>query len=176
MSDDDDDLILDDEPGETKEAAGPPWFVLVVDDEPDIHTGTGYAIANEVIYGRPIQLLHAYSRAEAVELFKKHKEDIVLALIDVVMESADAGLLLTEDIRNLPAGRDVRLILRTGQPGNAFEGNLAAEYNINGYLSKSQLTKKSLMMALALALRDRQTIRELLDQLEAARGAKLKIE
>ena len=46
---------------------------------------------------------------------------VVLALIDVVMETDDAGLKLVEHIRAELNNRMMRLVIRTGQPGIAPE-------------------------------------------------------
>ena len=48
-------------------------------------------------------------------------DDVAAALIDVVMETDDAGLLLVEHIRKQMKNEMLRIIIRTGQPGAAPE-------------------------------------------------------
>ena len=97
-----------------------PWRVLVVDDEPDIQRLTALNLRGFEFAGRPLELIEAASAAEAREKLGKYG-DIALALIDVVMESDDAGLKLVEHIRNDLGNRMIRLVIRTGQPGVAPE-------------------------------------------------------
>jgi hypothetical protein len=59
--------FLDDE-SDTGVAAGLVWRLMVIDDEPDVHRATTFALAGVKILGRPLQFLHAYSAAEATEL------------------------------------------------------------------------------------------------------------
>src|SRR6185436_16088534 len=47
------------------------WRLLVVDDEPDVHRATTFALAGVSILGRPLEFLHAYSAVEATELLKR---------------------------------------------------------------------------------------------------------
>src|SRR5881628_1660149 len=78
-------------PAETVRPAGPPWKVLIVDDEPEVHQATMFALSGLAIAGRGIEFLHAASGAEARALLA-HEKDIALMLLDVVMETEDAGL------------------------------------------------------------------------------------
>lgn len=67
------------------------WKVLIVDDDPEIHSVTQLALSDLVVLGRHLEYLHAYSGQDACKLIAEH-DDIVLVLLDVVMESDDAGL------------------------------------------------------------------------------------
>lgn len=69
---------------------------------------------------RPLELLTAHSGREAREIMK-NEPDIALVLLDVVMESDDAGLQTARYIREELKNDKVRIVLRTGQPGSAPE-------------------------------------------------------
>jgi len=140
---------------------GNPWKVLVVDDEPDIHTITELALSDFEYQSRGIELLHANSAAEAKTLLQE-EEDIGLILLDVVMESRDAGLLLVVWIREELKNNSVRIVLRTGQPGDAPERQVVRDYDINGYKEKSELTANKLYTVTCSSLRSYQDIRSLM--------------
>lgn len=138
-----DDLLFVEEQDETRGADANPWKVLVVDDEEEIHRVTILSLASMRVHGRPIQLLHAYTGAESVEVMRA-QPDIALVLMDVVMEDEHAGLRAVERIRDELENHDVRLILRTGQPGQAPEQEVVTRYDINDYKEKTELTTKKM--------------------------------
>ncbi|MCB9947813.1 MAG: EAL domain-containing protein [Rhodospirillaceae bacterium] len=133
------------------------WRVLVVDDDPDVHAATSFAVKGFEFNGRGFELLHAHTAQQALAILRR-EQDIAVALIDVVMEDPDAGLKLVEAIRE--AGfLEMRLILRTGQPGYAPEMKVIADYDINDYRTKSELTRSRLLSVLATAVRSYSQIR-----------------
>jgi len=128
------------------------WKVLIVDDEPSIHEVTVLALDGFEFDGRDIQFLHAFSGEEAVTLMDSHP-DIAVALIDVVMESEHAGLDLVETIRNKLNNDIIRIVLRTGQPGQAPERSVIREYDINDYKEKTELTSQKLFSVVYTSIR-----------------------
>ena len=94
-----------------------PWRVLVVDDDADIQSVTRLILANVVFKNRPIELISAHSAAEARDILTK-QTNIAVVLLDVVMETDDAGLELVKIIRDELRNNAIRIILRTGQPGH----------------------------------------------------------
>ena len=148
--------LLDDEPtGQSVKPAGSvnrPWKVLIVDDEPDIHAATRLAIKDIVYKERPLALLNAHSAAEGFAVMQEH-DDIALILLDVVMETDDAGLVLVERIRDELKNACTRIVLRTGQPGQAPEQQVILEYDINDYKSKTELTVQKLFTTVISSLR-----------------------
>lgn len=169
MADDDKDMLvfLADEPdpaAEQEETAAAVWRVLLVDDEPDVHTATKVALRNLDIEGRRLEFQHAYSDAEARKVLQQ-EAPFAVAVIDVVMESDTAGLDLVRYIREELADAQVRLILRTGQPGYAPEISTIQNYDINDYRTKSELTQSRLFTSLTIAVRSYSQ----LCQLEAGR-------
>lgn len=144
------------------EIAGPrfSWKVLVVDDEADIRTLTRLNLKGFSFDGRELRIIEAASAQEARQLLSEH-DDIAVALIDVVMETDDAGLRLVEYIRRELENRMMRLIVRTGQPGVAPERYVIDNFDIDDYKDKTELTATRLYTTVRSALkayRDLKTI------------------
>lgn len=137
---------------EPKNCSAVPWRILIADDEEDVHSITRLILAKISFKQRPVQLLSAYSAAEA-ELLLQTEADIAVILLDVVMETENAGLRLVETIRNQLNNKAVRIILRTGQPGQAPEEAVIVDYDINDYIAKSELTAQKLFTSVIAALR-----------------------
>ncbi len=150
IDDSDEDEILED-------AGSDVWKVLIVDDDPEIHSVTQLALSDLVVLGRKLEYLHAYSGEEANTLLAQ-EQDIVLVLLDVVMETDDAGLKVVKYIRNTLDRQDVRIVLRTGQPGYAPEESVIKDYDINDYKTKTELTRRKLVTTVYAAIRSYQQI------------------
>ncbi|WP_108649945.1 response regulator [Dongshaea marina] len=148
---DDDILIIeDDQTPEQETKLG--WKVLIVDDEPEVHRITKITLTQFQFDGKPIEFLHAYSGAEAKAMLQQHK-DIALLLLDVVMETDDAGLDVANYTRNELHNQMVRIVLRTGQPGQAPEDDVVENYDINDYKDKTELTSQKLRTLIRASLR-----------------------
>jgi CheY-like chemotaxis protein len=132
---------LDDE---TTSITQDPWILLIVDDEPQVHEATTLTLRNSQIGNRRFSFLHAHSAAEARELITLAPK-IDLVLLDVVMETRDAGLKLVTELRG-PMGRtDLKILIRSGQPGFESASSVREHYPVEGYLQKTDQTY-SLMM------------------------------
>jgi len=129
-----------------------PWIVLIVDDDPAVHQVTQLVMSDFEFNGRRLMFLDAYSGAEAHELLKT-RSDIAVILLDVVMETDSAGLDLARAIREDLGNTHVRIVLRTGQPGQAPEEHVIKTYDINDYKEKTELTKRKLITVFYSALR-----------------------
>ena len=134
------------------ELRGTAWKVLVVDDEQQIHTVTKMVLSNFSFRDQGLEFINAYSAAEARALMAKHP-DVAVAFIDVVMETDTAGLDLVRYIREELNNRYLRIVLRTGQPGQAPERKVIVGYDINDYKEKSELTAQKLFSTMVTALR-----------------------
>jgi diguanylate cyclase (GGDEF)-like protein len=153
----------DAEPPQASQSANvSPWKLLVVDDDPEVHGVTRFVLHDLRIFDRPLRLLHAHSAQEAREQLRQHP-DIALALVDVVMETDQAGLDLVEYIRNRLGLAECRIILRTGQPGYAPELTVIHQYDINDYRTKAELTHTRLITTVSAALRAYEQLRALAD-------------
>jgi len=127
------------------------WKVLVVDDDPDVHDATAFALRGVCVAGRPIELLHAHSVASAQQRLAVHP-DVAVALVDVVMETPDAGLRLARSIREDQGLRALRIVMRSGQPGHASEREVLAGGGVDDYHHKSEMTRERLVDCLARAI------------------------
>ena len=128
------------------------WKILIIDDEVDIHDVTRMALKRLVFEERTLEFLSAYSATEAQDLLHHHP-DIAVILLDIVMEEDDAGLILTRYIREEIGNTMVRIIIRTGEPGQAPEESVIMDYDINDYQEKTELTTRRLRTAVVAALR-----------------------
>jgi len=137
--------------GGAAEAPVEPWKVLIVDDDEDIHRVTRLAVNAFTVLGRPLRLLSAYTGRAAVELMKS-EEDVALILMDVVMETEHAGLDAVQAIRHQLGNRFVRIVLRTGQPGQAPELEVVRKFGIDDYKEKTELTTTKLYTVLQTGL------------------------
>lgn len=160
MSSDDLVVFLDDDTEEAPKAFEKIWKVAVIDDEPAVHDGTRFALYDFALNGHGIEILSANSAEEGRKLVVEHP-DIAVILLDVVMESDSAGLDLVEFIRNEIKNDVVRIILRTGQPGQAPERRVIVDYDINDYKAKTELTADKLFTALSAALRSYQQLKRM---------------
>ena len=128
------------------------WKVLIVDDEPEVHTITKLALRDTTFNNKGVRFFSAYSGEEAK---KKIKEvpDFALIFLDVVMETDDAGLKVVEFVREELNNKFIRIILRTGQPGQAPARDVILSYDINDYKEKTALDSDKLFIATYAALR-----------------------
>ncbi|CAA7627886.1 Signal transduction histidine kinase [Candidatus Terasakiella magnetica] len=129
-----------------------PWLVLVVDDDEQVHAMTEVILRDQTFDNRPFHCISALSAAEAAVILEL-SPDIPVVLLDVVMETPDAGLKLVHHIREDLENDEIRIILRTGQPGDAPERDVMLTYDINDYKSKAELTAQRLFTALVGAIR-----------------------
>jgi signal transduction histidine kinase len=144
------------------------WRVLVVDDSDDVHRATAFALQDVCIEGGTLTLLHAHTAAEAFPIVA-NDEQIAVILLDVVMETPDAGLQLVRRIRQELGRVPLRIILRTGQPGYAPELETLRAYDINDYRTKDELTRTRLFTSLTAAIRTFKLLGETLHQRDELR-------
>jgi len=174
-------LFADDSPDASREAvqgasSGPghdgapdatatAWKVIIADDDEEVHALTKLVLGGYEFEERGLEFLHAYSGREAVDLLRRH-EDVALLLLDVVMETETAGLDAVRVIRDDLDNHTVRIVLRTGQPGQAPENEVVNRYDINDYKSKTELTAQKLYTTVTAALRSYRDLRTIAEQRE----------
>jgi signal transduction histidine kinase len=162
MAEQDDVLHLIDDTGIVEEDhSGRKWKIAVIDDDHAVHEGTRFALSDYSLNGQGLEILSAYSAAEGRTLMREHP-DIAAVLLDVIMETDVAGLELVEFIRNEIKNETVRIVLRTGQPGQAPERRVIVQYDINDYKAKTELTADKLFTSLTAALRSYQQLERML--------------
>ena len=173
MAESDDVLHLIDDSGTAPETlTARKWKIAVIDDDQAVHEGTRFALSDYVLNGQGLEILSAYSAAEGRELMRAHA-DVAAVLLDVIMETDAAGLDLVEYIRNDLRNETVRIILRTGQPGQAPERRVIVQYDINDYKAKTELTADKLFTSLTAALRSYQQLQRMM---ETRRGLEIIID
>ena len=140
-------LFLDDEEVEADFSNVLPWKILITDDDQTVHDSTVLALNGVIIHGRPIELLHAYSANEGRELLVNNPE-IAVILLDVVMETMDAGLRLVEYIRCELNRPHLRIVIRSGQPGNVNTSHESYRTYVDAFTVKSKITRAALINVL----------------------------
>lgn len=139
------------------------WKILLVDDEPDILSLFRLSLMNITVEGRPLKLFEAGS-AEMARMTLLQHPDIALILLDVVMETEQAGLLLARHIREELNNRLIQIVIVTGQPGYAPQRNVVVDYEINGYRLKTEFTADKIFVTVYAAIRSHHTLLKLLEQ------------
>src|SRR5256714_10594778 len=173
MAEQDDVLHLIDDTGVAPEdSSARKWKIAVIDDDAAVHEGTRFALSDYNLNGATLEILSAYSAAEGRVLMRDNP-DIAAVLLDVIMETDVAGLDLVEYIRNDIKNETVRIILRTGQPGQAPERRVIVQYDINDYKAKTELTADKLFTSLTAALRSYQQLQRMV---ETRRGLEIIID
>src|SRR4029079_1837185 len=134
--------------------------VLVVDDEPDVVQFSQLAMKSFEVFGLPVAIHTAHSKAEAIDLLTSEfavkaqvGAKLNVAFIDAVMETDTAGLELCDYIRNTLRNKFVQIYIRTGQPGVAPERSVIDRYDINGYFTKQEATEAKLYTRTRSAVR-----------------------
>ena len=145
-------VFADDEPVASEPPGQRLWKLLIVDDDPEVHEVTRLALAGLRLDGNSLDILSVHSATAAKVMLQRHP-DIAVVLLDVVMESEDAGLELVQQIRGELGNSRVRIVLRTGQPGHAPEQRVMLDYDINDYRDKTEVTAQRLITTVIGALR-----------------------
>lgn len=119
------------------------WCVLMVDDDAEVHTVTRLALRGYEFQGRSLEFISAFSGKEGQQMFEDRK-DIAVALVDVIMERALAGLELVDYVRHTLDNHRTRIVLRTGQPGMASRADTIDKHEIDDYKEKTELSIQKL--------------------------------
>ncbi len=130
-----------------------PYIVVIADDDDEMHQATKLLLKKFL----PLRVVNSifidtYTGDETIRVLNETTE-IAVILLDVVMESKVAGLEVVDYIRKIQENHMIRIILRTGQPGEAPENKVIADYDINDYRLKSELTAQRLFTSMYEALR-----------------------
>jgi CheY-like chemotaxis protein len=130
------------------------WHLLIVDDDIDVHAMTTLTLNNVKIHGYFLKISHAYSGKEAIE-YLQSRDDVDLILLDMVMETQDAGLRVARWLREDAGRREAPvIILRSGQPGTFSQAHIQNDKHFNAILEKSKVTYQVLIDTLNAMLPD----------------------
>jgi len=146
-----------------------PWKILIADDEKDVHTLSKIVLSSLEFENRGLEILEAYNGVETKRLLLDNP-DCALVILDVVMDTDDEGLSLVKWIRGVIRNETIRIILRTGQPGDVPEKELIINYDIDGYREKTELTDQKLFTSVYTALRSYKDLKTLKDNKKALEG------
>ena len=163
-------IVFAKEPSSPKKNDLPPWNILIVDDEKDMHHITTVALEAYAFEGRPIAFHHCYTAKEARDHIKTHP-DVALILLDVTLETEDAGLQLIHYIRKKLNNSITQIVIRTGQPGQAPEQKVIETFDVNDYRLKTELTATKLITVVTASLRAYNLKSALQNELEQRRKA-----
>ncbi|MDF1883313.1 EAL domain-containing protein [Sulfurimonas sp. SAG-AH-194-C21] len=139
--------------------------ILIVDDDQSIHDVTDIAINAMEFLDFKLQIFSAFSAKEAKEILHNEK-DIALALIDVVMETPEAGLDLVQYIRHDLKNKTIRLIIRTGQANDFPQMQVIQHYDINDFKEKTELTIERLFTTIRSSVKQYEQLLELQNKFE----------
>ena len=128
------------------------YKILLVDDDKLVHNVSHSVINNMTFQHFDLELISAYSAKEAKEYLLEN-DDVALAFVDVVMETADAGLQLVKSIREELGNHLIRLVIRTGQPNDAPQMDVVDQYDIDDYKEKTELTVQKLYTTIRTSIR-----------------------
>ncbi len=149
-----------DEPLVTKTQNKQRLKILVADDEKDIHVLTKNVLRKFEYENKELEIISTYTGKETIEVLKENP-DIVLVLLDVIMETDDAGLEVCKKIRNELNNHLIQIILRTGQASDIPPYKVVKEYEINDYKEKTELSSEKLKISLITAIRAYENLKEL---------------
>lgn len=126
--------------------------LLTVDDDPDFQHSLRLAIGNFRFQGHSINLLSAHSATQAAQILAS-RPDVAVIVLDIVMETDDAGLRLVKSVREVLGNAEVRIVLVTGQPGVMSMQTSLSLLDISDYWLKTDLTYERLHGILTSNLR-----------------------
>ena len=129
------------------------YKLMIADDDKEVHLITKMILKDFTFEGHKLEFIHAYSGEETKRLLVEHPDTAILFL-DVVMESHHSGLDVVVFLREVLKNEMTRVVLRTGQPGEAPEEEVIKQYDINDYRLKTELTLKRMHTTLYTALRN----------------------
>lgn len=128
------------------------YKIIVSDDDEEVHTITKLVLDDIKFEGHDLEIYSAFNEKETIELLKKHPNTAIL-FQDVVMDTHDTGLKIVDYLRKDLKNFITRVILRTGQPGEAPEDRIVIDYDINDYRLKTEMTHQRMITSVYEALR-----------------------
>ena len=129
-----------------------PWKIIIADDQEEIHSVTKLVLDDFTFQNRGLVFLSAYS-GEETKKYMHENDDVAFILLDVVMETDNAGLEVVKYIREELKNTIVQIVLNTGQPGQAPEQEVITRYDINDYKSKTEFNARKLLTSVTASLR-----------------------
>lgn len=129
------------------------YKILIADDEEEIHRITKVILDGFVYEGMGLEFIDTYSAKDTMKVLSE-TSDIAILFLDVIMERDISGLEVVKYLRKELNNHMTRVVLRTGQPGEAPEEDIIREYDINDYRLKTELTVQRLMTTVYSSIRN----------------------
>lgn len=150
-----DDLFFDDAPDEGSDDAPAvnAYDVLIVDDDPDMVRITEFALARVTVDGAPLRLTCCTSAADARALIEREGRRFAAALVDVCLETDDAGVEFVRWLRETRSEARTRVILRSGQSSLVADRTELASLDLDGFVAKLDLSRARLAATVTDAVR-----------------------
>ncbi len=142
----------------------PPWKILIVDSDDEIHKITKMSLMDYTFKGRKLFFLDAFSEKDAKKLIRQN-HDLALVLLDVNLETQNAGLNLIHYIRKELKSRILQIVIRTEISGLAPEQTLIEMYDVNDYWLKKEMSPQKLHIVVTASLRSFQIQSDLKEEL-----------
>ncbi|GHV07282.1 hypothetical protein AGMMS50229_13780 [Campylobacterota bacterium] len=140
------------EVGNDQESPKRPWKILVVDEDPDVHSVAKMVLTHVSFDGRALELMSAFNAIEAKQLVAFHS-NVAVIFLDATIESENAAIELIRFVRDDLKNSAVRIIYRAMQQGMLPESQMVSEYNINDYKTSATLSSQMLFTSVITALR-----------------------
>ncbi|MDE1174854.1 MAG: EAL domain-containing protein [Parvibaculaceae bacterium] len=147
-------------PSDEMTLGGQPLKILSVDDDETFQNSLRLSLSGFFYRGSKPQFLTARSATQAARILADDP-DISVILLDVVMETDDAGLRLVRNIREMQGNADIRIVLLTGQPGMAPMRATLEQLDISDYWLKTDITNERLQSIVVGNLRTWEQIRSI---------------
>jgi len=129
-----------------------PWKIIIADDDHSVHGITELVFRNQSFDGRELNIINAYSGSEAKKIIFENPDTAVI-LLDVVMETDNAGFDVVRFIREDMDNHLLQIMLRTGETMSEPEQMIIRNYEINDFRSKTELTAGRLYTSVISMLR-----------------------
>lgn len=152
LAEDDELMFVEEDDDEEQKPVAPAWEILMVDDDDQVHQSTLLAIGDALVHGRPLAFRHAKTAKEAIAMIEEGRPAPDLAFVDMVMESADAGLRFAKAAKQDKAWSGAKILLRSGQPGFGNEMESAKLIGVEGFAQKATINRTVLIEALETLL------------------------
>ncbi len=134
--------------------------ILLVDDDIEFQQSLKLALGHFEFQTNPVRILCVNSATAAATVLAANP-NIAVVILDIVMETDDAGLRLVRSVREVLGNAEVRIVLVTGQPGMAPMRKSLSQLDISDYWLKTDLTFERLHGVLTSNLRTWEQIRAL---------------
>lgn len=123
------------------------WNILIVDDEKNFAEDLKEEIGDYRFKGSTPNVAIAHSGFEAINILGQ--SEFALLIIDIIMETPDAGLHVIEFIRNKQKNSLMQIIVMTARPDIYEESDIISRYEIHSFIDKPAGLKRQYMLVIS---------------------------